>query len=208
MPLDRESAARRMERFNEEVLALSLCPFTEEELEEAADEWGCNCGPATLAFACQLKLDKVRTAIPGFTAKGFTNPTMMKEGLRRLGYRYEAVSPQCFRIQYLASNPGGALDGFGSFIVPQVAIIRLQWTGRWTERNAHPGWAYRHTHWIAAWDRHHEVGFPFPWVYDINSGATPLLNWVSHVVPALLPQQGDGGYYPTHVWRLAPDGKA
>lgn len=53
-------------------------PFTEEELEAAADEWGCNCGPSALAFALQKPLEEVRYAIPDFEQKGYTSPTMIR----------------------------------------------------------------------------------------------------------------------------------
>lgn len=60
-------------------------PFTEAEFKAASDAWGCNCGPSALAFATQKSLEAARHAIPGFEAKRYTSPTMMRDALAFLG---------------------------------------------------------------------------------------------------------------------------
>ena len=170
-------------------------PFTEEEMLRAAEEWNCNCGPSALAFALQVPLDKVRGKIPGFEAKRYTSPTMMKAALLALSVRWREIHP----------------DKMRDVCHPQIALTRIQWTGPWTDAGANPKWAYRQTHWVATW----RVGmFPKPGeltphpdsllVFDCNGGIRPLASWESEIVPLLTAQypRAYGGWFPTHVWRL------
>lgn len=164
-------------------------PFTQEEMELAVREWGCNCGPAALAFACQVPLRRVRHAIPGFAEKGYTSPTMMKAGLMSLGRTFESVRTKGISIYDMCCSP--------------VALVRVQWTGPWTSPGANPIWAYGHTHWIATW-RDRNVNL----VFDINGGAMRLDEWERDIVPELtaMAPRRDGGWFPTHCWRLVERG--
>lgn len=157
------------------------CPFTEQDMQAAVAEWGCNCGPSALAFALRLPLDRVRYAIPGFEAKGYTSPTMMRAALDRLGAG-------------VAVSPPDRLSLLGS-----MALVRVQFTGPWTAPGANPKWAYWHTHWIATWRGN---------VFDCNGGIRPLGEWEAGIVPLLTAaiKRADGGWFPTHVWRLAAAG--
>lgn len=161
--------------------------FTEEEAQAAHDEWGCNCGPAALAFALQADLSAVRHAIPGFDDKRYTSPTMMKAALAYLGRAYE-VRP---------------VSRAGMFDIDRVTLVRVQWTGPWTAPGANPRWAYGATHWIAAY-----LHFGHRLVFDINGGISFFEDWDSKIAPVLaaLHKRADGRWLPTHCWALS--GKA
>ncbi len=158
-------------------------PFTEAEIDAAARTWGCNCGPAALAFACQVGLDVARRALPEFDARRYTSPQMMRAALGVLGREHDQV----------------AKPDRGSMVGDRVALVRVQWAGPWTRPGANPRWAYAHTHWITTWT---DRGVAL--VFDVNAGAQYVDDWVRETVPAMLAThpRADGGWYPTHVWRL------
>lgn len=161
-------------------MTITNYPFTEQESQAAHDGWGANCGPNALAFALNVKLDDVRPAIPDFAKKGYTNPTMMKDALAYFGKSFKSD---------LLDVPGMC----SSFA---MSLVRIQWTGPWTDPGANPRWAYGHTHWIAAWrDGKRDM------VFDCNGGVMELFKWVRDIVPILLPKRGLD-WKPTHVWRI------
>jgi hypothetical protein len=169
-------------------------PFTEKEANAAFDEWGCNCGPASLAFALQVNLDAVRHAIPGFAEKRYTSPTMMKSALANLGRPF---TPWV--------NDHGQCDLSTMFMRDMpIALTRVQWEGPWTESGANPKWAYRQTHWIATW-RDGKTRF----VFDVNGGIMDVDAWKMTVAPKLaaLYPRATGGWFPTHVWILQDRGE-
>lgn len=172
-------------------------PFTEDECRAAHDEWGCNCGPAALAFACQISLDDARRALAptGFEQRRYTSPTMMGEALDRLGASFYAVR-----------NPHGGKDyktGVQTMFIPtgRVALVRVQWTGPWTAEGKTQKWAARQTHWIACW---RNAG-SWPCVFDVNGGVRLFDSWEKEIVPLIVKEipRADGGWYPANVWRLA-----
>lgn len=167
-------------------------PFTVEEVQAASDEWGCNCGPAALAFACQRSLQVAKVAIPLFHELGYTNPTMMREALEFLGKRFIAVSPP------KRSKPG-YLPNVDAMFAGPMTLVRIQWTGPWIIDNKPQRWASKQTHWIATWA---ERGVPL--VYDINGGITAFDGWEAEVVPAIVAmiKRADGDWYPANIWRL------
>lgn len=193
--------------------------FTEEEAEQAATEWGFNCGPTALAFAARVSLSAVRGMIPGFEQKRYTSPTMMKQGIANLGREFEP------RLA------GMSLD---TTMLGRIAVVRVQWTGPWTQPGSNPRWAYNYTHWICSWlstetallsdkevseevdidpecdkAKDEEKG---DWVipqgtsmiFDVNGGIQTLARWQGEIVPLLtaLHKRADGGWFPTHVWEL------
>lgn len=162
-------------------------PFTEEEAARASAEWGCNCGPTALAFALQMPLDPIRRAIPDFERKRYTSPTMMKAALATLGTTYNSVEPVSVEAMFEPNR---------------MALVRVQWTGRWTEPGANPKWAYGYTHWIACWS--HVAGWQsVPAVFDCNGGVMCFAEWAEEIVPLLATHKGgDGKWVPTHIWRL------
>lgn len=168
-------------------------PFTMDDMEKAADEWNCNCGPAALAFALQVPLDAVRGKIPGFEEKGYTSPSMMKAGLSAMRQKYIDMQDPTPAVMF----------------VGRIALVRIQFTGPWTAPGANPKWAYRATHWIATWQTMEERGRlgemrVFRHVFDCNGGVMLFENWVSDIVPRLTAsiKRSDGGWCPTHIWRL------
>lgn len=158
-------------------------PFTQEQMAVAAEAWGCNCGPSALAFALQKPLEAVRYAILGFEKKGYTSPTMMKAGLEELQAPYVGVAKPN-RDAMFADRP---------------ALVRIQFTGPWTNPGANPKWAYWHTHWVCCWC---EGGTPL--VFDCNGGILGVSQWENDIIPLLtaVDKKCDGKWYPTHIWRL------
>ena len=173
-------------------------PFTQEECQSAYDDWGCNCGPTSLAFALQLKLGAVRHAIPDFDAKRYTSPSMMRQALLKLRASWSVC-----RTHLDGKRIDSAMFG------DKIALVRIQWTGPWTKPGASPKWAYRQTHWICAWQVMQERGIDgamqiFNLVFDCNSGITTFDDWRQNTVPLLTAPnpRADGGWYPTDVWRI------
>jgi hypothetical protein len=165
-------------------------PFTEEEFRLANVAWGCNCGPSALAFVLQKPLEEARRAIPHFEERGYTSPSMMKAALQKLKIAFQSVPcPDTSCSEYLPLM-------FGE----RPALVRIQFTGPWTRPGAHPKAAYRHTHWIVAWDRARG-----DWrIFDCNGGIQSAELWEFEILKRhLIPPRGDGGWYPTHIWRTA-----
>lgn len=166
-------------------------PFTESDSRAAFDEWGANCGPNALAFALQVPLGRVRPLIPGFEDKRYTSPSMMKAAIEAARRRFNSVKPPKF-------TPGIPVDVELMFN-PRMALVRIQWCGPWTVKNANPKWAYRQTHWIATWE---ERGVPL--IFDCNGGIQGLPAWEEDIVPLIVKQipRANGEWFPTHIWRL------
>lgn len=160
-------------------------------MEAAHEEWGCNCGPTSLAFALQVSLAAVRHAIPGFEEKKYTSPSMMKAGLAFFKRPYQAVGSPA----YIKGRPIDVEPMFSQ----AVSLIRIQFTRPWTAPNANPKWAYRQTHWIAAWS---ERGVPL--IFDCNGLILALSEWEENILPRLIESypRADGEWFPTHIWRI------
>lgn len=162
--------------------------FTEDDSRRAFDEWGCNCGPTALAFALQASLDYVRPLIPGFDQKRYTSPSMMKAALEAANAYWTPAHRPSVEAMFDQHDIQGRL-----------ALVRVQWTGPWTQPGANPKWAYWHTHWITTWT---ERGVPL--LFDVNGGMRGIDSWEGEIVPVLTAQtpRADGGWFPTHIWRL------
>jgi len=156
-------------------------PFTQDELNTAVDTWGCNCGPSALAFALQRPLCDARHSIPDFEVKRYTSPTMMKQALALLRVAVTGVSVPSKELMF---------DYW-------PALVRIQWTGPWTAPGGNPKWAYWHTHWITTWIQEKQN-----LIFDCNGGAQLFAGWTHDTVPLLIPKRGDGGWRPTHIWRI------
>lgn len=171
------------------------CKFTQEDMDRASAEWGANCGPASLAFACGLHIDAVRGVIPDFERKGYTSPTMMRAGLLAMGRDHtEQRIPKehAARIRRLAD----VLKTPGSY------LIRIQWEGPWTDPGMNPRWAYTYTHWIAA--TVDLIRSTREAVFDCNGGLRSVASWESDVAPVLSAsyKRATGKWFVTHCWRL------
>lgn len=171
-----------------------IYPFTQQEMEAANAEWGCNCGPSALAFALQKPIAAVRHAIPKFDERRYTSPTMMQAGLAFFRQAYRVIRPPTF----VAGRP----NDVETLCDEPCSLVRIQWCGPWTAPGANPKWAYRQTHWIATWK---ERGVPL--VFDCNGGIRALVSWIDEIVPVLsshaVTPRANGEWFPTHIWRLA-----
>lgn len=165
---------------------MMIHPFTEADMEDAANDWGANCGPSALAFFLQVPLNHVRSIIPGFEEKGFTSPTMMKQAL------------VAFDQPIVACD---AADKHNIFSADEPCLVRIQWTGPWTKPGANPKWAYRQTHWICTYMVERQAAM----VFDCNGGVRGYQSWMREIVPLIVQSvpRADGDWFPTHVWRRA-----
>lgn len=102
--------------------------FTKEESEIANRKWKATCGPHSIAAACGITLEEVRTALTDY--KGWMSPTMISQTLLALGKRYQLRKGM--RTQELC-------DG----------INRIQWEGPWLDPGVPARVAYFHTHYVA-----------------------------------------------------------
>lgn len=153
--------------------------FSKEELYAAADSWGCNCGPSSLAAMAQISLDEARLAINSFDAKRYTNPTMMNDALRSLEIEFKKIGP----------------------VWPDWGLVRIQWEGPWTEPNVPHVARYRQTHWIgAALKDDGSRG-----IFDCNAmangtGWSSFQDWSTVIVPHILRdnKRAYGSWHVTH----------
>jgi hypothetical protein len=169
--------------------------FTAADMEHAADDWSCNCGPAALAAICGLTLDEARPHFGAFP--GYTNPTLMRRALTAAGRRFTVQ-----RTDVPFTDPGDEW--------PRWGLARIQWEGPWTQPGASPRWAYRHTHWVGVSQGKSSRGAGLVDIWDVNTlgdgspladGWGPLEWWSRDVVPLLTAgiPRATGGWHVTHA---------
>lgn len=160
---------------------LPLLRFTEADVEQANSEWGCNCGPAALAACLGMTLDGVRPHLEEFERRGYMNASMMKAAVEDCGF---------FRV--LPATERWPIHG----------LLRIQFTGPWTQPGANSKWAACHTHWIAC--KGNPCDHEPRWIFDVNGLWMPFSDWVTDVVPRLTAAhpRADGGWEATHVWEV------
>lgn len=176
--------ARRIVNGTPQKLNEPWYPYTQEELEGANKQWGCNCGPGALATMTGLKPENVLPHIPRFQERRYTNPTMMAHAIRSLGLRIKFARMQTHLTEY--------------------GLCRIQWHGPWTRPGVPAAAAYRKTHWIGAM-----IIEDIQWVFDINCGWVEALEWEQETVPGLVKMHpgADGKWSATHRWELVfPEG--
>lgn len=162
------------------LVSIPMLRFTEDDARRAFDDWGSNCGPGAIAAVVGMTLDELRPHLGDFERKGYTNPTLMFEILRRLNLRVTV----------------NKLPDWPSF-----GLVRIQWEGPWMNPGIPMAARYRHTHWVAGARRNGSIG-----VFDINcmnsGGWVPLEDWSSAVVPFLIRHHAkgaSGGWHITHA---------
>lgn len=163
--------------------------FTLEEFDRANDEWHANCGPGALAVILGLTLPEVRPLMVGFEEKGYTNPTLMLDALRRSGRGF--------------SQSTGNL---GKSAWPHYGLARIQWEGPWTKPGVPARVAYRHTHWVGSYRSTSNPNDNIA-IFDINalnngSGWVNETSWIITLVPFIIENcvpKGDGGWHITHA---------
>ena len=160
-------------------------PFTRDEAQRAADEWGANCGPGAIAAVLGLTLDDVRPHMQDFERKRYSNPKLVLAALRSLGGEWRHTDA----------------------VWPKNGLVRVQWEGPWTMPGVPMRARYRHTHWIGA--RHVGENVWNTEIFDINcmcvGGWVPVVEWNGQVVPWLLREcepKAFGGWHQTHVFEI------
>jgi hypothetical protein len=157
--------------------------FTDADVDQAFDAWGCNCGPTALAAVIDKTLDEVRPHLMGFEFKHYVNPTMMLGALRNLGVAFDWSIKRDQELNW-----------------PRYGLARIQWHGPWSNPGVPPRVAYRHTHWVGACDLPGNTG-----IFDVNAMASGgwirLADWTHTLVPWLLLTclpKANGSWHITH----------
>lgn len=109
--------------------------YTRAESDEAAEGWGANCGPHSLAAALGLTMNEVRDCRTMLDFPGWTNPTRIEDVLRELDVPFQRRSE--LRTKTFCSG-----------------INRVQWEGSWLNPGVPVAAAYAHTHWVAQYSGH------------------------------------------------------
>ncbi len=172
--------------------------FTPEDSDRAFDAWRFNCGPGALCAVLGMTPDEIRPHLGDFQTKGYTNPTLMFEILRRLNVPY--------KVLYRGDTP----DVWQP--IPTLGLMRVQWAGPWTKPGVPMAARYRHTHWVGAWHDGCEQK-----IFDINAlcaakwlplwagGWLPLEEWSTQLVPWLLEEcapRATGEWWITHAIKI------
>lgn len=177
-----------------------LCPdirFTSEEAQVAAEQWGFNCGPASLCAVLGKTPAEVRPYLLDFERKRYTNPTLMADILRGLGLSTRRVYECAGKM-----NKSHA-------VWPESGLVRVQWGGPWCAKAVPVAARYRKTHWVAVRGTRHDSRQ----VFDVNSMNAPAYggwvlfrDWEREVVPWIIEKvvpNGDGSWWPTHCWEVS-----
>ena len=135
-------------RAREDMLAAELVEYCSRldlpavlpDTFEAADAWGANCGPMSLAAVLGLPtVEAVRPLVQPF--RGFMSPTDMTTALAMA-----AANGLCARASACRMSVGDR-DPW-----PMLGLVRIQWLGPWCAPGVNPRAAYRATHWVGARD--------------------------------------------------------
>jgi hypothetical protein len=154
-------------------------PFTLEDVQRAADGWGCNCGPSAIAAVVRIPLEDLRSHLGDFERKRYTNPTLMFAILQSLGVRWQNVQGKAW---------------------PEYGLVRVQWHGPWMAAGVPIKARYRQTHWIGS--RHHGTTAE---IFDVNcmcvGGWVSRDEWARQVAPWIVREcvpRGTGEWSLTH----------
>jgi hypothetical protein len=114
--------------------------YSPTDVDAAYDDWGANCGPATLAAILGCEVEAVRRFMDsGWERRRYTNLMHMHAALRNAGVQHRSTADK----------------------LPRRGLAFIQFCGPWTEPGKPIASAYRHTHWI---------GIDGTMVYDVNAG--------------------------------------
>lgn len=135
-----------------------------DEAQQAADDWGFNCGPAALTAVLGKTPDEIRPYLIEFERKKYTNIKLMYAILENMGVLYEKNKDKDFPI-------------FG--------LVRIQWDGEWMDPGRFWHEKLSHSHWIAC-----DSSVDYPAIFDVNAicvgGWIPYMEWKTKLVPWLL----------------------
>lgn len=188
-----------------EITPVPALRFSLDDVERAADEWGCNCGPTAVAAVLGMTLDEIRPHLGDFEQKRYTNPTLMWEILRKIKAEILKIKALDVNVQMQGRR------GYEPW--PSFGLARVQWEGPWTAPGVPMRVRYRHTHWVGV-SRGPEdwtvPGWEGPYIFDVNcmcaGGWIPLCEWVDSAVPWLLGEcepKANGKWHLTHVVEVA-----
>ena len=173
----------------------------------AADTWGFNCGPGALCGITGLSPAELRPFLGDFEQRGYMNPTLMRETLRRLGVIFQWRVIPIHKV-----HDAGSVDecrSMAAATAPAFGLCRVQWGGPWCKPNVPMAARYSQTHWIAV-ARHPRRGLG---VFDVNNntdddeiGWTPFEEWATVVAPELIATypRADGAWWFTHSATITP----
>jgi hypothetical protein len=168
--------------------------FDVDEAQAASDEWGFNCGPGALCAVLNLTPDEIRPHLADFERKGYTNPKLMADTLRRLKVPFYREFEQLGAVNR---------DALTTPVYPKYGLIRIQWDGPWCNSGVPIRARYRHTHWIGMRERFSREAF------DINAicvgGWILWSEWVYDLQPwlqARVEPKANGNWWPTHCWKV------
>lgn len=155
--------------------------FDSDDAQRAYDAWGCNCGPAALAFALGKTPDEVRPFLGPFEQRGYMNVTMMREAIPKAG--------------------GQIVRTYQSWPVQGIGLVRIQWGGPWIINGRPARWAATNTHWVATW----RSAGSWLYVFDINGGLMLVDQWESEVASRIIAsiKRADGKWTISHSWEVA-----
>ncbi len=160
------------------------------DCEQAADAWGANCGPMSLAAAIGLStVGEAHRLVQPF--RGFMTPTEMRAAVGRAADRN-----LCRYIGRATLAPGDP-DPWPEPGV--ISLVKIQWLGPWCAPGVNPRAAYHYSHFIAARRGVPDDGrlaFPHPadevFIYDCTPNCwVPLAQW-SAWNPTIWPKRATG----------------
>ena len=139
--------------------------YNPDDVAEAHDAWGANCGPAALAAILHRPVMQVARYFPDFPEKPWTTPTKMTDAMMQAGIK-----------SY------GTVESW-----PVYGLVFIQFEGPWEKPGVPPGAAYRHTHWVAALDDGNKHDPKERWIWDVNNDNwTEFWRWEEGTLAALL----------------------
>lgn len=100
--------------------------YVPPDVLQANAEWGCNCGPASVAALLGMTCSDVRRYFPDW--KGYTQVTIAKKALAMAGYAHRSLYPPAF---------------------PNRGLAILQIDGPWCNPGVPVRVAYKHMHVVA-----------------------------------------------------------
>lgn len=173
--------------------------FDIDDAQQAADEWGFDCGPASLCAILDKTPETIRPHLREFEKKRYTNPSLMASILHDLQVPFFRIFEQVGRCHTLRTPR-----------YPSFGLVRIQWDGPWCDPGRPVKARYRHTHWVARRLTTVEMrGYPDSQIFDVNAmcvgGWIPWSEWVNELIPWLLKQceaKASGQWWPTHCWDI------
>jgi len=173
---------------------VSTGTLTIAQAETAGAAWGhFNCGPGALCAVLGMSPEELRPIMGDYERKGYTNPTLMFDILKRSGARWQSV--------YRSDDPTGGVPSLA------LGLLRIQWGGPWTRDGVPMRARYRHTHWVGLRAESREV-------FDINAlavgGWIGFGEWSTKLLPWLAREcvpKWDGRWWPTHAIAVQPEAR-